>query len=85
MCINTLNEKVTALRNSMAWSNIRMHLIGAEDIDLNSFDFDLIARLWAATLGMQTKSPENKSYPMLEGGEGEEDWDFLAGSQSEGP
>ena len=34
--ISMLNRVVTALRDSMSWSNIRMHLIGAEDINPDS-------------------------------------------------
>ena len=55
-----LNKIVTALRNRMTWSNIKVHLIEADDIDPNSFDFELVARLWAATPRRGVQHKERK-------------------------
>ena len=61
--MSTLSKIVTALRNRMTWSNIRMHLIRAEDIDPNIFDFELVARLWAATPSRRVQYKERRHGP----------------------
>ena len=90
--MSTLNSKVTALRNCMAWSSIRGHLTGVEDMDPNRFDFELVAGLWATSPRLRLRHNRCKQRTrkkkvqerMLEDCEGEEDWGFLARAQSEG-
>ena len=44
--ISVLNRIVTDMRGSMSWGNIRMHLIGAEDLKAEGYPFDEVARAW---------------------------------------
>ena len=46
---------VTALRNCMSWGNIRMHLIGAEDLKAEGYPYDWVANAWAAKGRRRTK------------------------------
>ena len=56
------------------------------------FDFDLVASLWPGTSRRRVQHKERKQRaketkaegPMLEVGQGEEDWSFLVGFRSEG-
>ena len=64
--INLLNRIVTALRNRMSWKNMRLHLIGAEDINDVEYTFAQVASAWAAaaprryTKHKARKTPERK-------------------------
>ena len=46
--ISTLNRIVTALRNRMSWPMVRLHLIGAEDVDPDGYPYELVAQSWGA-------------------------------------
>jgi len=46
--ISILNRIVTDMRGRMTWGNIRMHLIGAEDLKAEGYPFDEVATAWQA-------------------------------------
>ena len=60
--ISVLNRIVTDVRSSMSWGNIRMHLIGAEDVKAEGYLYFKVARAWQ---GMEkrrrTKRKERKA------------------------
>ena len=64
--ISLPNRIVTALRNRMSWKNIRLHLIGAEDINDVEYPYAQVASAWAAaaprryTKHKARKTPERK-------------------------
>jgi len=59
--ISVLNRIVTSLRNRMSWGNIRMHLIGAEDINASEYAYEQVAHAWGATGRRYKKHKERKT------------------------
>ena len=57
--ISTLNRIVTALRNRMSWGSVRMHLIGAEDVDPDGYPYELVATSWGAQKIRRRKASQN--------------------------
>ena len=52
--ISVLNRMVSALMNRMSWGNIRMHLIGAEDLNLVGYPYDEVGSTWGANRRART-------------------------------
>ena len=58
--ISLLNPIVTALRNRMSWKSIRMHLIGAEDLNDVNYPYAEVTSAWGATPRRYTKHKDRK-------------------------
>ena len=88
--ISVLNRIVTDMRGRMTWGNIRMHLIGAEDLKAEGYPFDEVARAWQGVKKRrrikrkERQAPEEKGGKKRKGranillGEGEDDLSDLS-------
>ena len=66
--ISTLNRIVTPLRNRMSWPMIRLHLIGAEDVDPDGYPYELVAQSWGTTAHRRRRSSQNVRKPRKDKG-----------------
>ena len=68
--ISTLNRIVTALRNRMSWPMVRLHLIGAEDVDPDGHPYELVAQSRGSTAHRRRRSSQNVRKPRKDKGKG---------------
>ena len=61
--ISTLNRVMTALRNRMSWPMVRLHLIGAEDVDPDGYPYELVAQSWGTTAHRRRRFSQNVRKP----------------------
>ena len=66
--ISTLNRIVTPLRNRMSWPMVRLHLIGAEDVDPDGYPYELVAQSWDTTAHRRRRSSQNVRKPRKDKG-----------------
>ena len=69
--ISTLNRIMTALRNRMSWPMVRLHLIGAEDVDADGYPYELVARSWGSTAQRRRRSSQIVRKPRKDKGKGQ--------------
>ena len=68
--ISTLNRIVTPLRNRMSWPMVRLHLIGAEDVNPDGYPYELVAQSWGTTAHRRRRSSQNVRKPRKDKGKG---------------